>query len=193
MIATAQYFHYKILEVRPLTALEDFKDHPRLRVFYQKGCVCVQCGIKAEIIALGSGRNSLHWDVYTKDFYPLTVDHIIPKSKGGSNDLDNLQPMCCLCNWRKGNGDRPGKSANKPMYPLTKKANRHKHKPIEVCQENIGKLIYGNIRNNPIGHIIRFEINPHHPKKEMACVVEEKPGSWYDISKFHILNENITT
>jgi len=31
-----QYFHYEIKEVRPLSALEEFKDHKRLKIFHQK-------------------------------------------------------------------------------------------------------------------------------------------------------------
>jgi 5-methylcytosine-specific restriction endonuclease McrA len=33
----------------------------------------------------------------------LTIDHIVPRSRGGSNEPENLTPACRFCNQRKGN------------------------------------------------------------------------------------------
>jgi hypothetical protein len=36
------------------------------------------------------------------DWRNLSVDHLIPRSAGGTNDPDNLQALCRRCNSRKG-------------------------------------------------------------------------------------------
>lgn len=33
----------------------------------------------------------------------MTIDHILPKSKGGPNELSNYQMLCTVCNRNKGN------------------------------------------------------------------------------------------
>lgn len=43
------------------------------------------------------GNKCLWCDVKTA----LTVDHVVPLSQGGSNTIDNLQPLCARCNGRK--------------------------------------------------------------------------------------------
>jgi 5-methylcytosine-specific restriction endonuclease McrA len=50
-------------------------------------------------------------DVFERDAYrcvvcgtwlDLTVDHIIPRARGGTNEFGNLQTLCRSCNSRKG-------------------------------------------------------------------------------------------
>jgi hypothetical protein len=47
----------------------------KIKEIYQNHCLC--CGIKTD---------------------KLTMDHVIPLSKGGNHTKDNIQPLCKLCN-----------------------------------------------------------------------------------------------
>lgn len=57
----------------------------RHEVFKRDNYTCVECGAKKE------------------DGATLHIDHIIPVSKGGSDEMNNLQTLCSDCNLNKSN------------------------------------------------------------------------------------------
>lgn len=68
---------------------------------------CLACGAKIigiEINLYTNGLISKKMMAINKQGkrIKMTIDHIFPRSKGGSNRLDNLQPMCYDCNVEKG-------------------------------------------------------------------------------------------
>jgi len=82
----------------------------RYRLF-KRSCKCVRCGIEGTLMYLEkpikSDETNWHFNLYAvKDDGTevlMTKDHIIPKSIGGKNILENYQTMCAECNSKKGN------------------------------------------------------------------------------------------
>ena len=77
-----------------------------LQLFATKGTACAGCGVEAKFFAIEtqfSDWPEKHYcfNLYTEDNVLFTKDHIIPKAAGGSNSLNNLQPMCLTCNEEK--------------------------------------------------------------------------------------------
>lgn len=81
----------------------------RYQTFFTKGTKCVCCGIEGKYFAKEkvSRDKSYHLNLYAIDKNGkevlMTKDHILPKSKGGQDHVDNYQPMCVRCNKAKGN------------------------------------------------------------------------------------------
>lgn len=81
----------------------------RYRLF-AKSCTCVRCGIVGSYMAKERSRGSQiekwHFNLYAINQHGrevlMTKDHIIPKSKGGPDTMDNYQTMCTKCNSKKG-------------------------------------------------------------------------------------------
>jgi 5-methylcytosine-specific restriction endonuclease McrA len=73
-------------------------DDLRYRVLKEGGSRCALCGAR--------GKDT-----------PLDVDHIIPRSKKGSNDISNLQILCAKCNRTK--RDRDDEDFRPPRQRLT--------------------------------------------------------------------------
>lgn len=78
----------------------------RLRTF-KENIECVCCGRVGNVMGLDmpNGQDRPHFNLYCKERKRrilMTKDHIIPKSRGGSNHISNMQTMCTRCNAKKG-------------------------------------------------------------------------------------------
>ncbi len=81
----------------------------RAKVFHKKGLICVNCGVEGMFFALEKDKGGgIHLDLYgliDEEEVLITIDHIVPKSKGGVNKIINFQTMCKLCNEQKADSD----------------------------------------------------------------------------------------
>ncbi|MBC2768576.1 HNH endonuclease [Pusillimonas sp. 7-48] len=71
----------------------------RRRVFREDGLKCASCGIVG--FEKRFPRGGYGYYTHTEGVY-LSIDHIVPKAKGGTNDRSNLRVLCTTCNTRKG-------------------------------------------------------------------------------------------
>jgi len=71
--------HLVELKANPNT--QGIPDHVKAAVFKRDGGRCRQCGYMGPYIE---------------------YDHILPRSKGGSNTVENIQLLCRQCNLKKG-------------------------------------------------------------------------------------------
>lgn len=70
----------------------------RAEIFKRDSYSCVLCGKTAVLIPKNYNGDST---LYTEDGW-FEIDHIVPRNKGGYNDVSNLQTVCNKCNCKKG-------------------------------------------------------------------------------------------
>ena|ERR1035437_519425 len=80
----------------------------RLQTFLEKGTVCVKCGRIGTHFAVERSTNQevYHLNLWATDEqgdeYLMTHDHILARSLGGADKIENTQTMCSPCNAEKG-------------------------------------------------------------------------------------------
>lgn len=79
----------------------------RYNLFHEKGLKCALCELEIGFLAAERDRGVEHYHVNAYgvdedgDEVLFTKDHIIPKSRGGDDSMDNLQVLCLPCNYIK--------------------------------------------------------------------------------------------
>ena len=78
---------------------------------FARSRTCACCGIEGTVLLLDVHRHyysRTHFNLYAvrgDKLILMTRDHITPRSKGGTDTLDNLQTLCTTCNNAKGSLD----------------------------------------------------------------------------------------
>ena len=84
-----------------------FRNSSRIQLFTLKGTHCINCGIEGIVFVLETQHPTIkpHLNLYAitpqNKHVLMTKDHHQPRSKGGTNTMDNYNTMCSPCNARK--------------------------------------------------------------------------------------------
>jgi len=125
-------------------SIRDLSDTMKYEVLKRAKLRCELCGISNE-------------------FRPLEVDHILPRSHGGTDTLENLQSLCYSCNAMKGNRDDTKFGAIRRSYD-------DREQDCLFCQVKEKDIIVEN--ELAFGIMDGFPVTPSHmlimPKRHIA-------------------------
>lgn len=101
----------------------------RAKLAARDGWACCYCG-------------RLTVEKVTDDEDRATIEHVIPRSRGGGDGLDNLRIACRWCNWTRGNGAFP--TAQPPPLTVSELAA-----PCPTCRVPAGRPCLSTITTRP--------------------------------------------
>jgi diadenosine tetraphosphate (Ap4A) HIT family hydrolase len=119
----------------------------------RRGRKVISGTVRYEVLKRANGRCELCG--VSHELKSLEVDHIIPKSLGGKDDISNYQALCYTCNAQKNNKDDTDFRNLKSQY-------EHREKECLFCEIQIDKKRV--IEENALAYVIRdaFAISEHH-------------------------------
>lgn len=121
----------------------------RLRIYARDGYRCQDCGFQTtreRVLELIEQARENYGRFPRAEL--LTLDHIVPLARGGSNDERNLQTLCSPCNQRKGCKVPAGKGAVKKKPPPNDEYRRLGERPVAF---------------STLGYMARIEGARHQP------------------------------
>lgn len=150
---------------------------------YMKGLVCVHCDREGNYFAMERHTSSLSKKFHLNLYHlrrpgaceiMMTSDHILAKFNGGGNELENRQPMCCICNSWKGSYAtvEEGKNASKVA--------REKNRPKKLARlESSITYCIGMVEKNDLvknwSNILRINVTEYMRQERILCVKSFNP------------------
>lgn len=111
-----------------MSTLKTIPDKLRLKVLKRDNFTCKSCG-----------KSPALYPELEINVVKLEVDHFKPFSKGGTDELENLQTLCILCNRGKGDDESLNNTIENKIEILLNKINPEILKEIE--KSNIAKVV----------------------------------------------------
>lgn len=156
----------------------------RARIFERDGMACLKCG----------------------DQSSLTIDHIVPLSKGGNNADANLQCLCHRCNSAKGDAIKSYVDEYAPSSPRTNSSKGQRRTIVdESCRPDSGFLIPDSgflipdcgLRNEDVPAQAPATPPARNSKKQRATsipedfAVSDRVAEWAAVKGFGQLDEHL--